>query len=189
MLACWKETYDKPRQSIKKQKHHFANKNPYSQSYGFLVVMYRCENRTMKKAEHWRIDTFKLWCQRRPLRVPWTARRSNQSILKKIKKKKENQPWIFIGRTDAKAPMLWPPDAKSQLTGKDPDAGKDWGQKEKVATEDEMVGWHHWLNGHEFEQTRGDSVGQSSAWCATVHGVTKSLTWLNNWTTRTTPTP
>ena len=166
MLACWKETYDKPRQSIKKQKHHFANKNPYSQSYGFLVVMYRCENWTMKKAEHWRIDAFNLWCQRRPLRVPWTARRSNQSILKKIKKK-ENQPWIFIGRTDAKDPMLWPPDAKSQLIGKDPDAGKDWGQREKAATEDEMVGWHHWLNGHEFEQTRGDSVGQISAWCAT----------------------
>ena len=66
---------------------------------------------------------------------------------------KENQPWIFIGRTDAEAeaPILWPPDAKSYLTGEDPDAGKDWGQGEKGMTEDEMVGWYHWLNGHEFE--------------------------------------
>ena len=72
---------------------------------------------------------------------------------------KGNQPWIFIGRSDAEAeaPLLWPPDAKSWLTGKDPDAGKDWGQEEKGATENEMVGWHHWLNGHEFEQTLGDS--------------------------------
>ena len=75
---------------------------------------------------------------------------------------KRNQPWIFIGRTDAKAEalILWPPDTKSWLVGKDPDAGKDWGQDEKRETEDEMVGWHHWLNGHELEQTLGDSEGQ-----------------------------
>ena len=74
---------------------------------------------------------------------------------------KGNQPWIFIWRTDteAEAPILWPPDAKSLLIGKDPDAGKDWGQEEKGATEDEMVSWHHWLNGHDFEQTPGDSGG------------------------------
>ena len=66
---------------------------------------------------------------------------------------KVNQPWIFIGRTEAEAPIIWPPDAKNQLIGKDPDAGKHWGQEEKKATEDEMVGWHHWLNGHESEQT------------------------------------
>ena len=72
---------------------------------------------------------------------------------------KGNQPCIFIGRTDneAEAPIIWPPDEKSQLTGKDPDAGKDWGQEEKGVTEDEMIGWHHWFNGHEFEQTQGDS--------------------------------
>ena len=77
---------------------------------------------------------------------------------------KGNQPWIFIGRTDAKAEasILWPPDAKNQLTGKDPDARKDWGQEEKGATEDEMVGWHHQLNGHEFEQTPGDGEGQGN---------------------------
>ena len=81
---------------------------------------------------------------------------------------KGNQPWIFIERTDAKveAPVLWPPDVKSQLIGKDPDIVKNWGQEEKGATEDEMIGWHYWLNGHEFEQTPGDSEGQGSlVWC------------------------
>ena len=73
-----------------------------------------------------------------------------------------NQPWIFIGRTEAEAPILWPPDVKSWITGKDPNAVQDWGQGEKGATEDEMVGWHHRLNGHEFEQTPGDSEGQRS---------------------------
>ena len=75
---------------------------------------------------------------------------------------KGNQPWIFIGMTDAEAPILWLPDAKSWLTGKDPDPGKDWRQEERQAAEDEMVGWHHWLNGHEFEQTPGDGEGQGS---------------------------
>ena len=72
---------------------------------------------------------------------------------------KENQSWIFIGRTDAEAPVLWLPDAKSWLTGKDPDAGKDWRQEEKGTTEDEMAGWHHWLNGREFKQSLGDGEG------------------------------
>ena len=77
---------------------------------------------------------------------------------------KGNQPWVFIGRTDAEAesPILWPPDAKTQLIGKDLDAGKDWEQEETGATEDEMVGWHHWLNGHEFEKTLGGNEGQGS---------------------------
>ena len=95
---------------------------------------------------------------------------------------KGDQSWIFIGRTDAEAEalILWPPDAKNWLTGKDPDAGKDWRQ-EKGMTEDEMVGWHHWLNGHEFEQLQ-ELVKYREAWCATVHGVTKSWTWLSDWT-------
>ena len=85
---------------------------------------------------------------------------------------KGRQPWIFIGRTDttAEAPKLWPPDRKSQLIGKDPDAGKDWGQEEKGVTEDEMVEWHHWLNGHVFEQTQGDSEGQASQTCCSSRG-------------------
>ena len=77
------------------------------------------------------------------------------------------QAWIFIGRTDteAEAPIRWPPDAKSQLNGRDPDAGKDWGLEEKGITQDEMIGWHHWLNGQEFEPTLGDSEGQGSLMC------------------------
>ena len=142
----------------------------------FPVVMYGCESWTIKKAEHRRMDAFKLWCWRRLLRVPWTARRSNQSNAK------GNQFWIFIGRTDAEAeaPIVWPPDAKSWLIRKDPDAGKDWRQDEKGTAEDEMVGWHHWLDGHEFEQTLG--IGDGEAWCAAVHGVAKSWTWLSDWT-------
>ena len=85
---------------------------------------------------------------------------------------KGNQPWIFIGRTDAEAesPTLWPPDLKSQFIGKDHDAGKDWGQEEKGATEDEMVGWPHRLNGHEFEQIPGDSEGWGSLACCSPWG-------------------
>ena len=85
---------------------------------------------------------------------------------------KGNQPWIFIGRTDAetKAPVFWPPNAKSQLTGKDPDTGKDWGQEEKGTTEDEMVGWHHRLNGHEFEQIPGAGDGQGGLMCCSPWG-------------------
>ena len=83
-LAPWKKSYDQPREPIKKQRHYFANKGPSSQSYVFPVVMCGCESWTIKKAEHWRIDAFELWCWRRLLRVPWTARRSNQSVLKEI---------------------------------------------------------------------------------------------------------
>ena len=99
---------------------------------------------------------------------------------------KGNQPWIFIGRTDAEAeaPLLWPPDAKSRLIGKDPDAWKDWRQEEKGLTEAEIVGWHHWLYGFEFEQTPGDSEGEGSLVCCCSRGC-KSRTQLSNWTTAT----
>ena len=98
---------------------------------------------------------------------------------------KGNQSWIFIGGTDAKAEALifWSPDAKSRLTGKDPGAGKDWRQEEKRTTEDEMVGWHHWLNGHKFEQTSGDSEGQRSLVCCSPWGCKESDTRLSNWVT------
>ena len=146
----------------------------------FLVVMYRCESWTIKKAEHWRIDVFKLWCWRKLLRVPWTARRSNQSIFKE-----KNHSWIFIGRTDAKAetPILWPPDVKSWLSGKDPDAGKDWGQEEKGTTEEEMVGWHHWLDAHGFGWTLGVCDGQGGLACCNSWGCKEldMTEWLN-WT-------
>ena len=103
---------------------------------------------------------------------------------KKIKSvnPKGNQPWIFTGRTDVEAPILWPPDAKSRLTGKDPDAGKDGGQEKKGTTEDEMVGWHHWLNGHDFEQTLGDGEGQGSQVCCSPWG-RKIRDDLGEWTT------
>ena len=99
---------------------------------------------------------------------------------------KEKQPWIFIGRTDAEAetPILWLPDVKSQLTGKDPDAGKDGRQKEKGMTEDEMAGWHHRLNGMSLRKLR-EVVKDREAWCAAVRGVVKSQTRLSNWVTRT----
>ena len=136
--------------------------------------MYRYKSWTIKKGKHQKIDAFKLWCWRRFLRVPWTARRPNQSFLKEI------HPEYPIGRTDAKteAPTLWLLDVKSWLTGKDPDAGKDRGQEEKGVTEDEMVGWHHWINGHEFEYTPGDGEGQGSLTCC---GVTElDTTWQLN---------
>ena len=114
----------------------------------FPVVMYGCESWTVKKAERQRIDAFEVWCWRRLLRLTWTSRRFNQSV-----HPKGNQSWIFIGRTDAEAEtlVLWPPDAKNWLIRKDPDAEKDWRREEKGTAEDEIVGWHHRLNGHEFE--------------------------------------
>ena len=131
----------------------------------FPVIMCGCESWCIKKAECWRTDAFELWCWRRLLRVPWTARRSNQSILKEISR-------IFIGRTDAEAetPTLWPPDAKKWFLGKDPDAGKDWRQEEKGTTEDEMVGWHHQLDGHKSEQAPGVGDGQESLACCSPWG-------------------
>ena len=121
MFAPWKKSYDQPRQHVKKQRHYFANKGPSNQRYDFFpVVMYGCESWTIKKAERQRNDAFELWCWRRLSRVTWRAKRSNQSILKEI-----SPEYSFIGRTDAEAPILWPPDVKSRLIRKDPDAGKD----------------------------------------------------------------
>ena len=134
----------------------------------FPVVMYGCESWTMKKAEHQRIDAFELWCWRRLLRVSWTARRSNQSILKEI-----SSEYSLEGLT--LRVKLW-------LTGKDPDAGKDWRQEEKGTIEDEMVGQHHWLDEHEFEYTLGVGDGQGSLACCSTWGhkeldTTEQLNW------------
>ena len=147
MLAPWKKSYAQPRQHIKKQRHYFTNKGLSSQSYGFSsshVWMWELDHK-----ESW---VPKNWCF-------WTVvlEKTLESHLncKEIQSThpKGNQSWMFIGRTDAEAetPIIWPPDAKNWLIGKDPDAGKDWRQEEKGTTEDEMVGWHHWRNGHEFE--------------------------------------
>ena len=114
---------------------------------------------------------------REDFRIPWPARGS------KPVSPGGNQPWIFIGRTNAKAeaPVLWPLDVKNWLTGKDPDAGKDWRQEKKRMTETEKVGWHHWLNGHEFEQTLGDGEGQGSLECCN-QWVAKSRIQQSDWT-------
>ena len=112
----------------------------------FPVVIYGCESWTIKKAEHWKIDAFELFLEK-----------THESPLdcKEIQPVYPNgdQSWVFIGRTDVEAetPILWPPGVKNWLLGKDPDAGKDWGQEKKGMTEDEMAGWHHRLDGHEFE--------------------------------------
>ena len=105
----------------------------------FLVVMYGCESWIIKKAEHWRIDAFELWCWGRLLRVPWTARRSNQSILKEINPEYSLEELVLSSNNLAT-------DAKGWLMGNGSDIGKDWKQEEEGMTEDEMVGWHHWLN-------------------------------------------
>ena len=125
----------------------------------FPVVVFGCESWMIKKAEHWRIGAFELWCCRRLLRVPWAARRSNQSILKEI------SPEYSLERTDAEAPVLWPPDVKSWFTGKDTDVAEDGRQEEKGTLENEMVGWHHLLSGHKFEQTRGKGERQGILAC------------------------
>ena len=141
--------------------------------------MYGYENWTIKTAECWRIDAFELWCWRRLLRVPWTPRRSNQSILKQI------SPGCSLEKTDVEAetPILWPPDEKSWIMWKDPDAGKDWGQEEKGTTKDEMAGWHHRLDGHRFGWTPGVGDGQEGLACCNSWGCKElDMTERLNWT-------
>ena len=144
-LVPRKRSYDQPRQHIKKQRHYFANKGPSSQSYGFFsshVWMWELDYK-----ESWMLKNWCFWTVvlEKTLESPFDCKEIQPVY------PKGNQSWVFIGRTDAEAemPILWPPDANNWLTGKDPDAGKDW--RQKWMTEDEMVGWHYWLNGHEFQ--------------------------------------
>ena len=164
--------------SILKSRHYFADKGPSSQSYSFSsshVWMWELDYK-----ENWALNN---WCF-------WTVvlEKTLESPLdcKKIQPvpPKGNQSWIFIGKTDAKAeaPILWPPHAKNWLTGKDPDPGKDQRQEEKGITEGEIVGWHHQLDGHEFEQAPGVGDGQRSLVCCSPWGrkepdMTKWLNW------------
>ena len=145
----------------------------------FPVVMYGWESWTIKKAECWRIDAFELWYWRRLLRVPWTARRSNQFTLKGISPEYSLEGLML----KVKLQHFWPPDAKNWLIWKAPDAGKDWWWEEKGTTEDEMVGWHHRLDGHEFEWTPGVGDGQGSLACCSIWDCKESDTteWLD-WT-------
>ena len=179
MLTPWKESYDQPRQHIEKQRHYFVNKGPSSQGYGFSsghVWMWEldCE-------ESWEL---KNWCF-------WTMvlEKTLESPLdfKEIQAvhSKGDRSWVFFGRNDAKAetPVLWPPHAKSWLIGKDSDAGRDWEQEEKGTTEDEMAGWHHRLDGREFEWTPGVGDGQGGLACCNSWGhkeldTAEQLNWI-----------
>ena len=138
--------------------------------------MYGCETWAIKKPEHRRIDAFEQWSWRRLWESPLDCKEIKYVNLK------GNQPWIFIGRNDAeaKAPILWSSDVKCQLIGKDPDAGKDWGQEEKGVTEDERVGWHQQVNIHEFEQTSGNCEGQGSLVCCSPWSHKVGHDWVSN---------
>ena len=153
-------------QNIKKQRHYLANKDPYSQSYAFSssrVWMWE-----LNYKEGW---VPKNWCLQTVVLEKTLERPLDCKEIKPVHPKR-NQSWIFTGRiyAEAEIPILWPPDVKNWLIWKDPNAGKDWRQEEKWVTEDEMVGWHHQLNEHEFEQTLGDSEGQGSLSCCRSWG-------------------
>ena len=177
-FAPWKKSYDKPRQHIKKQRHYFVNKGLSSQSYGFSSNHEWMWEWNIKTAEHRRIDAFELWCWRRLLRVPWTSRRSNQSILKEISpeysleglmlKLKPNTLATWCEElTHLKRPGCW-----ERLR-----AGGEGDNK------DEMVGWHRWLDGREFEQAPRVGDGQGSLACCSPWGLKELHTTVRlNWT-------
>ena len=160
-FASWKKSYDKPRQCIKKQRHHFANKSPYIKPMVFPVIVYGCESWTIKKAEYWRIDGFKLWCCRRLLRVPWTARRSNQSILNEINPEYSLEGLMLKLKLQYSGHLIW----RASSLEKTLMLGKIEGRRRSGWQRMVWVEWHHWLNGHEFEHTPGDSEGQGSLAC------------------------
>ena len=177
MLTPWKESYDQPRQHIRKQRHYFANKGLSSQGYDFSsghVWMWELDYE-----ESWALKNWWFWTVvlEKTLESPLDCKEIQPVHLK------GDQSWVFTGRTDVEAetPILWPPDAKSWLIWKDLDAGKDWRQEETGTTEDEMAGWHHWLNGHGFGWT------PKSWWWTGRPGVlqfmgSQSQTQLSNWT-------
>ena len=176
--ALWKKNYGQPRQHIKKQRHYFANKGLSSQSYSFSsshVWMWELDYK-----ESWVLKTWFFWAVvlKKTLESPLDCKEI-QPV-----NPKGNQSWIFIGRTDTEAetPIFWPPNAKNWLIWKDPDAGKDWRWEEKGITEDEMVGWNHGLNGHEFGWTPEVGDGQGGLSCCSPWGckesnTTKQLNW------------
>ena len=169
--------YDKPRECIKKQRHYFANKGSSNQGCGF----------SCGHVWTWELDCEEGWALKNWWTVVLEKTLENPLDSKEIKpvNHKGNQSWIFIGRTDAEAetPILWPPDVNSWLSGKDHDAGKDWRQKEKRVTEDEMAGWYHWLYGRESEWTLRVGDGQGGLVCCNSWGLKESdMTERLNWT-------
>ena len=172
------ENICKPWQHIKKQRHHFANKGPSSQGYGF----------SRNHVRMWELDykgswALKNWCF---LTVGLEKTLESHLDCKEIQPvhPKGHQSWIFIGRTDAEAetPILWPPDVKNWLIGKNPDVGNDWRQEEKGTTEDEMVRWHHQLDVREFEQALGVGDGQGSLACCSSWGLRVRHNWMTKLT-------
>ena len=162
MLAPWKESYDQPRQNTKKQRHYFANKGLSSQGYGF----------SSGHVWMWELDCNESWAPKNWCFWTVVLEKTLESPLDCKDHSKGDQSWVFIGRTDVEAetPILWPPDVKSWLIWKDPDTGKDWEQEEKGATEDEMVGWHHRIDGHEFGWTPRIGNGQGGLVCCSSQG-------------------
>ena len=179
MLAPWNKSYDQPRQHIKKQRHYFANKGPSSQGYGFSsghVWMWELDCKESRALKNWCFWTVVL---EKTLESPLDCKEIQPVH------PKGDQSWVFIGRTDVETetPILWSPDVKNWLIGKDPDAGKDWGQEEKGTTENEMVGWHHQLDGHESGWTLGVGDGQGGLVCCGSWGCKESdMTERLNWT-------
>ena len=175
MLAPWKQSYDNLDSILKSRD--IDVKVASSQSYGFSISRVWMWKLDYKEIEFWRIDGFELWCWRRLLRVPWTTRKSNLSVLMKISPE-------FIGKPDVEAetPILWPPGVKSWLTGKETDAGKDWRQEEKQRQRTRWLGGI--IDSMEMSLSRfQELVMDRKAWSAVVHGVTKTQTWRSDWTT------
>ena len=177
MLAPWKKSYEQPRQYIKKQRHYFANKSPSSQSYGFSSSHYGCESWTIKKAEHGRIDAFELWCCRRLLRVPWTARTSNKSIPKEISPEYSLEGLRLKLKLQYFGHMMWRTDSLQKTLM----LGKIEGRKRRGWQR--MVGWHDRPDRHEFEQALGVAAGQGGLACGSPWGCRVRHDWATelNW--------
>ena len=177
MLACWKKSYDQPRQHIQKQRRYFANKICLVKAMVFLVVMYGCESWTIKKAECWRIEAFELWCWRRLLKVPWTARRSNQSILRKISPEYSLEGLMLKLKLQYFGHLLWRTDSleKTLMLGKT-EGGRRRGWQ-RMRWLDGIINWMvmSLSNLQELVMNR-------EAWHSAVHGATKSQTLLSDWT-------